>query len=65
MNGAVSVNYVTIIITALLAFNTLAVSLSAWFLKRYVERNDKDHDYFFKRGNAHETRISVIEADKE
>ena len=65
MNGAVSVNYVTIIITALLAFNTLAVSLSAWFLKRYVERNDKEHEVFFGRSNDHETRITVIEAEKE
>lgn len=65
MNSAISVNYVTILITALLAFNTIAVSLSAWFLKRYVERNDDEHKIFFGRGNDHETRITVIEAEKE
>lgn len=65
MNGAVSINYITILITALLAFNTIAVSLSAWFLKRYVERNDDEHKIFFRRDNDHETRITVIEAEKD
>lgn len=62
--GTISINIATIVISVLLAFNTLMVGLSAWFLKRYVEKNDKEHEIFFRRSNDHETRMTVIESIK-
>ena len=59
--GTISINIATIVISVLLAFNTLMVGMSAWFLKRYVEKNDKEHDVFWNRSNDHETRMTVIE----
>lgn len=59
--GTISINIATIVISVLLAFNTLMVGLSAWFLKRYVEKNDKEHEIFWAKTNDHQTRIVVLE----
>lgn len=60
--GTISINIATIVISVLLAFNTLMVGLSAWFLKRYVEKNDEEHKIFWNRSNDHDTRITVMES---
>ena len=56
---------VSAIITVLLTINTSVVGLSFWFLKRYVERNDKEHDELYERTNQHNKQIAVNESHIE
>ena len=36
-----------------------------WQLKRFLDRNEHDHDQFFARTNEHDRRLTRVESDVE
>lgn len=37
------------------------LAIIAWYLKRFFERNEKQHDEFFNEDKAHDSRITRLE----
>lgn len=37
----------------------------AWYMKREIETNERDHRKFFETGQTHEARITKVETDVE
>ncbi len=37
----------------------------AYYLKRFLERNERDHDEFYRRTNQHDIRLTRVETEME
>lgn len=53
------------LIPILLAVIGAEFALMTWQLKRFLDRNEHDHDQFFARTNEHDRRLTRVESDVE
>lgn len=43
----------------------LLLVVIAYYLKRFLDKNERDHDEFFQRTNDHSRRLSVVENEMQ
>ena len=43
----------------------LLLMIIAYYLKRFLDKNERDHDEYFQRTNEHNVRLTRVETEVE